>query len=545
MRQVLFGGSSSNLSTSAAQNKSIFGQQTGPKQLIARDGTLTSFRVVLDTAPGAGTDYTFTVFKNGLTTGISITISGTNTSGSDNSVLSISAGDIVEYQVVPTGTPTAAKYRSSVIYQNNSDNESIVATSRVSNLSNSANRRVGLLETSARTTDVEAEYHNIMPMAGTLKNLYVELSSAPGSSRSWDITVIKNGTATSLTVNISGSGVVTGSDLVNTVSFVAGDTLSILITPNNTPTFGTSMQIGAVIAATNNGDYVVGLGASNIGFSASSTTYIAISSNGDRSFTEGEKEQLAQGVGKIKRCDIKLDRAPGSGTDFTFTLMKNGSDVSGFNGTIADTSTTVTITQDEVMADDDLYQIKVVPTNTPASAYATGVSFLLESPVSPAAVTKSLLYEVLTSPVIQKTLQYVVGDKYFSREMGSLKTTDQDLATIYSAQDITDVETDDGVRVGIQGNGTGYLQHLYKFFAANNTDNITVDWNGQVDIAPSSRTVFLQIYNYNTSSWETLDSDNSSGAQIDFNLSGSITANQSNYYGAGNRISARIYQQIN
>jgi len=121
----------------------------------------------------------------------------------------------------------------------------------------------------------------------------------------------------------------------------------------------------------------------------------------------------------------------------------------------------------------------------------------------------------------------------------ALPANDSDLKTFYSTQEITDVSTRNDVRVG-QGALTEYTIHQYKDFATITT-KATLDWQGQASYAPSSSTVYLQIYNRNTSSWETVASNNSANADTDFDMSASISS-LTNYKDASNVISCRIYQ---
>jgi len=83
---------------------------------------------------------------------------------------------------------------------------------------------------------------------------------------------------------------------------------------------------------------------------------------------------------------------------------------------------------------------------------------------------------------------------------------------------------------------------LFKDQNDNSTDEITVVWNGQSDRVPSSYTVYLQIYNRDSTTWETLDTDDFTGANTDFDLEGSITVNLDNYYDASNWVAHRVYQ---
>lgn len=66
-----------------------------------------------------------------------------------------------------------------------------------------------------------------VPFAFTAKNLYCKSNQAPGGGQTFTYTLRKNQAATALTAAISGAAAVTASDLVNTVSFVAGDQIAL------------------------------------------------------------------------------------------------------------------------------------------------------------------------------------------------------------------------------------------------------------------------------------------------------------------------------
>lgn len=123
----------------------------------------------------------------------------------------------------------------------------------------------------------------------------------------------------------------------------------------------------------------------------------------------------------------------------------------------------------------------------------------------------------------------------------SLPSGTSDLETVYSASEVTDVSSDDGTRVAFDG--AGFVLHLYKYRHSNDTDQIEVTWNGQTNNPPSVSTVYLQIYNFNSTSWETLDSDSSTAVDTDFDLTGTKTSSLTNYYDANNYVYVRVYQE--
>jgi hypothetical protein len=121
----------------------------------------------------------------------------------------------------------------------------------------------------------------------------------------------------------------------------------------------------------------------------------------------------------------------------------------------------------------------------------------------------------------------------------SLPSNDIDLETNYDSQDLVDIATRNNIQVG-QTATLGYMIHQFKSFVGSNT-NCTIEWEGQSTLAPSTSTVYLQIYNRNTNTWDTLASDSTTTRDINFELSADIN-NLTNYKDSRNVISIRVYQ---
>ena len=135
-------------------------------------------------------------------------------------------------------------------------------------------------------------------------------------------------------------------------------------------------------------------------------------------------------------------------------------------------------------------------------------------------------------------------ENYTRGDNAALQTnTDNDLETAFTSSDYTTVSIDDGSRVDQIAYDPEYSVFLFKDKYTEVASQIDVIWNGQSDYAPTSSTVFLQIYNRNSTSWETLDSENGENLNTDFDLEGSVTANLSNYFDANYWVSCRVYQQ--
>lgn len=201
--------------------------------LIPTGGTIDSAYAVLGGTPGAGRSYTATLVKNGVDTALTVTIANTNTTGNDTSnSVSVVAGDKIYWKIVPAGSPSARMIGIGIRWTPTIDGEYIhtgVSTapsasaaqyvSAGNSVFGSINQRGG----SAPTSDY------------TIKNLYVDLDSAPASGKSLAFAMMSNGSATSVTTTISDTAT-SGNDTSNSGATVAGGLVELRSTPSGTPT---------------------------------------------------------------------------------------------------------------------------------------------------------------------------------------------------------------------------------------------------------------------------------------------------------------------
>ena len=114
-----------------------------------------------------------------------------------------------------------------------------------------------------------------------------------------------------------------------------------------------------------------------------------------------------------------------------------------------------------------------------------------------------------------------------------------DLTTMYSAQEVLDIAADDATRVSQISYGD-YAIHLFKRLVAGS--KATIKSNVRSNIAPSESTVYLQIYNHDSDTWVTIDSDGATVADTDFDLE-AVVADLTNYKDLENLVSCRVYQE--
>jgi len=119
-----------------------------------------------------------------------------------------------------------------------------------------------------------------------------------------------------------------------------------------------------------------------------------------------------------------------------------------------------------------------------------------------------------------------------------LPTGIDDLTTSFSAQDYLDVNVFDGTRVGQDSTGQYAIKQFKDYVGA--TTEAAFTWRGRSSLAPSVSEVVLQIYNFTSTTWETLDSNTTASADTDFILADTIL-DMTNYKSDG-LCCCRVYQ---
>ena len=173
-------------------------------------------------------------------------VSGTSIKTINSNSL-LGSGDVAVQATLVSGTNIKTVNSTSLL---GSGNVAVAAQDSVSLINNVA-VTIGASTTSFvsfcafTTNSVEASRQVIIPIAGTVKNLYILTASTQSAAGSQVCTVRKNGANTAVTTTIAASAVAgTFSDTTNSVSVAAGDRLSLQV-QNNAAT-GTAAQIVSV-----------------------------------------------------------------------------------------------------------------------------------------------------------------------------------------------------------------------------------------------------------------------------------------------------------
>lgn len=205
--------------------------------------------------------------------------------------------------------------------------------------------------------------------SGTLSNLQVTLSAAPGAGTSRIFTVMLNGVAQTLAVTIAGTDT-TGSDTSNTVAVTAGDKIVLRSTRTGVPAAGTARyasEYSCTVAQR------AVWGSSNDATPAfAGTRYGNLGDTAQDNFSAGTEAVKAIPWGlpaTIVSLYVELGTAPSAGDSREFTIMHNGAAV-GSTVTIAETAITGNATgMSIVIARADTLSLRQTEVNAPANSY--------------------------------------------------------------------------------------------------------------------------------------------------------------------------------
>lgn len=304
--------------------------------------------------------------KNGVATALEVVLSESNLTASNASdSVSFVAGDTISVRTTPTGTPDAiGRHYWNALITTAGVITPIFGAGNASASNTAVNfiSSMGSHNTAWSTT--ELDYQIVVPTAGTLHRLYVKLNGTPASSKSYDITLMKNGVATLLTVNIANAAT-TGNDVADDVSVIAGDVITIRSTPNNTPS-ARAVFWGMQFTPTVDGESFFGAGSAQVP-SASTTNFEQILSAGSHLYNTSENVRyMVLGGTTLKKIDVKLGTAPSVGHSRAFMIRRNLADTL-LEASIAGAATTGSDTDDVTIAQGDKLVFRSTITGTPAA----------------------------------------------------------------------------------------------------------------------------------------------------------------------------------
>lgn len=217
----------------------------------------------------------------------------------------------------------------------------------------------------------DATRAQVVPHAMTLDELRATVTTAPGAGKSYEFTLMVNGSASALTCAISDTAT-SNQDTSHSVSLNAGDVISIRCTPTGTPTASGTCYWSIRQDAAD----LFGVLGQNTGSPTSGTNWQAPQNRAAISSTNVLANQIVPTAGVLKNLFVNFRSAPGAGTSLAATLYVNGV-ATALTTSVADTATQNSDTAHTVsVSAGDKIALQLVVTGTPISTTASfGMSF--------------------------------------------------------------------------------------------------------------------------------------------------------------------------
>lgn len=366
-----------------ASYNAVSSTENDRKQLCSSSGTLQNTRVKLTTAPGAGKSAVFTLRKNGVDTAITCTISDSATTASDTSnTVTVAAGDTLGWSCALTAAGVSSFCELAIEYVGDTANESQLMGGSEQAFSNAD----GTLSISGNCTQGDPDdtfSDQVIATAGTIKNLYVKLTAAPGVGKTRTYTVFINGSSTAITCTISDAAT-TANDTTHSVSVSAGDRIAVRQPTTGSPNT-TNIHLGLTFVATTDGQFPILAGAGNSLPATGATRFSSLAMNDTPNTPYSATDVVFNTAPVIYLLNMyaNVAVAPSAGKNWAFTVNKNTS-ATGLTCTIADAATTANVTSTVTGALFDLYSMQVTPTGTPTapSRVRWGVTATMINPIT-------------------------------------------------------------------------------------------------------------------------------------------------------------------
>jgi len=355
-------------------------------------GTFSNFKITLQSAPGGGKSYTFTLRINGVDTAAVITISGTSTSGTYTATtIALADGDELTIKSVASSTPTASAANISWDFNGTTtadcihgggDENGIVAVARYGGLlfrgdvSNYGDTVIDVKEVIAcpgAITKYTLKTSVVIPAASTLVGvIYLNGTAQDGTGGTPNTTLTMNAGDQKISATF-------------TLNVVAGDYVNLKLTP----TGSTSDKVisGVKFSSTTAGQSNYSSQTwGTISNSAVNYANVGNGSNTNGSATETDYTVLVGITGfQLSKLYTRINTAILSGGQYTYALRKNLSSTplscviatSGFNEAAHDSVNSLTTLPGDTL------DMSVTPSGTPSSRFHTWS--MVQSPVTPTA----------------------------------------------------------------------------------------------------------------------------------------------------------------
>jgi len=173
------------------------------------------------------------------------------------------------------------------------------------------------------------------------------------------------------------------------------------------------------------------------------------------------------------------------------------------------------------------------------------VASLTLSPLAPTVVASdhiTVTPSTASLTLSPQTPKALLGNLYSWQVSGTLPTTDAELTNLFTATNFSEILSDDNTYQDITG--TGFLILQAKKRNSNDTDAITINIRSKSTLAPTTATIYMQLYDYNLDAWETVDTDNVTAVNTEMTLTVNKTSTATDYYNEDKYVTVRLYQEV-
>lgn len=219
----------------------------------------------------------------------------------------------------------------------------------------------------------------VMPCAGVLKNMRIQLTLAPAGTATRTFTIVTGTGVTPTALTLPFGGGLPDFDLTDsthTVTVAAGDIISLQHVATNTPLTASarwSIEFVPTVAT----DVIYGGGGGGTALNTGAQRFMGLLCGGSEgnSATENSHSHLSSVSATITALYIALATTPGASKSWLFQIYKNGSAETSSNLTLTGTTGNITGLSIAVSPGDRL-SLSATPSGSPASTTA-GVGVLM------------------------------------------------------------------------------------------------------------------------------------------------------------------------
>ncbi len=157
-------------------------------------GTLKNLRVSFDVAPGGVASWKYTIRKNGVDSGITVTTTGAATYAEDTiNTLAVAAGDKIALHVVPTGGPATTPWPKWCIDFESNTAETVIMGDPATRPTAGTTYYFPIACGTFGLIGSDDPVKCVMPTGGVLAHFYARNCDAPGVGNSYIFTIRLNG----------------------------------------------------------------------------------------------------------------------------------------------------------------------------------------------------------------------------------------------------------------------------------------------------------------------------------------------------------------